>query len=412
MSGKGPSSQRSTTSRSQTAFKQAPAALGRLQTASKIPAFNPEEVDAARGLVGLSSEKSRAQLEAYLLSLELEEATGALAPASMDMEGGRRRRRFRGGGEVAKKAFSWLWGTISGTLKPVGESLAASDTAAALGKVLEAAKSQPKAMVVAADKAAAAAVSSAIPVVQGLSAAAPIAAFAVGRSYLLSHPSLAVSIADYASRMAITVGDNVGVLGPSWGVFIAEFKSATGIALDAAKNAGTVVSQRPYVALYIAYLLLKQYATHKKTTVKDLLTDTGKKVANAALGAGTAAVGAVGAFGTDFVSVVVAQNDEFEAWLNTRPDVDESIKALGRQVKNELKQKAEAAKATAAAEEEKAEEEIGDESPRAGTGATGGRRRRLTSRHLRTHPRRASGPRRTRRSSSGRRRGYSRRTRG
>jgi len=44
-------------------------------------------------------------------------------------------------------------------------------------------------------------------------------------------------------------------------------------------------------------------------------------------------------------------------------------------------------------------------------GSMGGRRR-LTSRHLRTHPRRASGPRRTRRSSSGRRRGYSRRTRG
>jgi hypothetical protein len=351
-------------------------------------------------------------LEAYLLSLELEEATGALAPA-MEMEGGRRRRRFRGGGEVAKKAFSWLWGTISGTLKPVGESLAASDTAAALGKVLEAAKSQPKAMVVAADKAAAAAVSSAVPVVQGLSAAAPIAAFAVGRSYLLSHPSLAVSIADYASRLAITVGDNVGVLGPSWGVFIAEFKSATGIALDAVKNAGTVVSQRPYVALYISYLLLKQYATYKKTTVKDLLTDTGKKVANAALGAGTAAVGAASAFGSDFVSVVDAQYAEFEAWLNTRPDVDESIKALGRQVKSELKQKAEAAKATAAAEEEKAEEEIGDDTPRSGTGAApSGGRRRLTSRHLRTHPRRASGPRRTRRSSSGRRRGYSRRTRG
>lgn len=409
MSGKGPSRSSGTTPKSRTAFNQAPAAFGRLQTASKIPAFNSEEVEAARGLVGLSSEKSRAQLEAYLLSLELEEATGALAPA-MDMEGGRRRRRLRGGGEVANKAFSWLWGTISGTLKPVGESLAASDTAAALGKVLEAAKSQPKAMVVAADKAAAAAVSSAIPVVQGLSAAAPIAAFAVGRSYLLSHPSLAVSIADYASRMAITVGDNVGVLGPSWGVFIAEFKSATGIALNAAKNAGTVVSQRPYVALYIAYLLLKQYATHKKTTVKDLLTDTGKKVANAALSAGTAAVGAVGAFGTDFVSVVDAQYAEFEAWLNTRPDVDESIKALGRQVKSELKQKAEAAKTSAAAEEEKAEEEIGDESPRSGTGAAGGRRR-LTSRHLRTHPRRASGPRRTRRSSSGRRRGYSRRMR-
>jgi len=407
MSGKGPSRSSGTTPKSRTAFNDAPAALGRLQTASKIPAFNPEEVEAARGLVGLSSEKSRAQLEVYLLSLELEEPQGALAPA-MDMEGGRRRRRFRGGGEVAKKAFSWLWGTISGTLKPVGESLAASDTAAALGKVLEAAKSQPKAMVVAADKAAAAAVSSAIPVAQGLSAAAPIAAFAVGRSYLLSHPSLAVSIADYASRMAITVGDNLGVLGPSWGVFIAEFKSATGIALDAAKNAGTVVSQRPYVALYIAYLLLKQYATHKKTTVKDLLTDTGKKVATAALSAGTAAVGAVGAFGTDFVSVVVAQNDEFEAWLNTRDDVDESIKALGRQVKSELKQKAEAAKATAAAEEEKAEEEIGDESPRSGTGAAGGRRR-LTSRRLR---RAAYLPRRTRRSSSGRRRGYSRRMRG
>lgn len=368
-------------------------------------------------MMSLRSEKSRAQLEAYLLSLEIEKAMGALPSADHEVDMGGRRRRFRGGGEVANKAFSWLWGTISGTLAPVGKSLKESDTAAALGQVLKAASEQPKAAAAAVDKAAAAAISSAVPVVQSISVAAPFAAVAITRSYLLSHPSLAVAIADYSSRLAMKIVDKMHLLGPSWGVFISELRVTSGIVLSSATDAATLVATRPYLALYISYLLLAQYASYKKTTIKDLLKTTGDQIAGAAMGMGSAAVGSMKAFGGDFVSVVDTQWTGFQTWLDAKSEVDDSLKALGGKIKEELKQKATDAKKDGQAkkDEENAIKEgaVAPPGPPAPglsaeeRGAPSGGRR-LTSRRRR---RAAYLPRQTRRSSSGRRRGYSRRRR-
>ena len=386
-------------------------AVGLLPAASDpTTKWSPRERDAAAALgspsTGLSSEKSRAQLEAYVLSLEIEEALGALPPADMDIDGGRRRRRMRGGGPIANKAFAWLWGKISGTVKPMGDA----ETAKALGDVLTAASAQPAAAVAAVDRSAAAAIRSAIPVVQGVSAAAPAALVALGTNYLRAHPSLVVAVADYASKMAVKVGDNFGLLGPSWGTAISEFKDVANITVRAAKEGALIVADRPYVAAYIAYLLLAQYAKYKGTSITELLKTTGNAVAGAALGSATGVASAASGLASDVASVSAAQYAEFEQWLNQRPDVDASLKELGAKVKTELKAKADAAKAKAKEEEQKAVD-MGAVAPQAsGPGDDANpiqAGRRSTSRRYR----RASGPRRTRRSSSGRRQGYSRRRR-
>jgi hypothetical protein len=363
---------------------------------------------------GLSGEKSRAQLEAYCMALELEAAVGALPPADDDMKEGGRRRRMRGGGPVANAAFKWLWGKISASATAVKGMAAATDTGAALGEVLTAAATVPARAAKKVDVAAAKGVRAVAPVVDTVVNAAPKVAGLIGLSYVYSHPSLAVGIADLAARLAARVTDAAGGFGPSWKTLYAEILASAGIAAGAAKDLGLLAADRPYVAATIAWILLDQYAKSKGTNALALLTTTGNTIAAAAKNAaGSAAEAAAGA-GSDFVNVVNVQWNEFHVWMESRPAITDSLKALSAEIQSKMKEKAKAAAAPAAAEEAK----VGAIAPLASgssgnegapspmpSGATGGRR--LTSRRLR----RSSAPRRTRRSSSGRRRGYSRRRR-
>ena len=390
------------------------------------------ERDAAAALgspsTGLSSEKSRAQLETYLMALELEVAQGALPPA----EGGRRKR---GGGvrsEIVKKSFDWLWGKISGSAP--ASAVAESDTAAALKEVLAAASKVPVATAKKIDDTLAASIRMGVPVVNlGASAIGPGVAF-VATSYAYSHPSLAIGIADYATRLAATIVDNVGGLGPDWATLMAETQKSVTILAGSALNVGNIAANRPYLAAAIAWFLLDQYAKSRGDgqTALSVLKDTGNAVAAKASKAAGDAAGAASEFGGDFKSVVVTQWNDFNIWLQSRsrldaPTAKTQLEELGKTFKAAIVARA-AAAAKTAAEQEKTSPLNEDGSPKAGQGEapsskeegeapesgdgsdkmteTGGRRR-LTSRRLR----RSSGPRRTRRSSSGRRRGNSRRRR-
>lgn len=392
------------------------------------------ERDAAAALgspsTGLSSEKSRAQLETYLMALELEVAQGALPPA----EGGRRKR---GGGvrsEIVKQSFDWLWGKISGSAP--ASAVAESDTAAALKEVLVAASKVPVATAKKIDDTLAASIRLGVPVVNlGASAIGPGVAF-VATSYAYSHPSLAIGIADYATRLAATIVDNVGGLGPNWPTLIAETQKSVTILAGSALNAGNIAANRPYLAAAIAWFLLDQYAKSKGNgqTALSVLKDTGNAVAakasriasdaaGAASKAASDAAGAASEFGGDFKSVVVTQWNDFNIWLQARsrldaPTAKTQLEELGKTFKAAIVERAKEAAKTAA-EQEKTSPLNEDGSPKAGQGEApssmeegeagkpeGGRR--LTSRRRRH---RASAPRRTRRSSSGRRQGGSRRRR-
>ena len=345
------------------------------------------------------------------MALELEAAVGALPPAD-DMENGGRRRRMRGGGPVANAAFKWLWGKISASAKVAAAQAAATDTSAALGEVLTAASTVPSRAVKGIDAAAAKGVRAVAPVVDTVVNAAPKVAGLIGLSYVYSHPSLAVGIADLAARLAARVTDAAGGFGPSWKTLYAEISASAGIAAGAATDLGLLAANRPYVAATIAWILLDQYAKSKGTNAMAVLTTTGNTIAAAAKGAaGSAAAAAAGA-GSDFANVVDVQWNEFHVWMEARPAIAESLKALNAEIKTEMKKKANAVKKEAAVAEEAKVGAIAPIAPGSSGNegapspmAQGGRR--LTSRRLR----RSSGPRRTRRSSSGRRRGNSRRRR-
>ena len=363
---------------------------------------------------GLSGEKSRAELEAYCMALELEAAVGALPPAD-DMGEGGRRRRMHGGGPVANAAFKWLWGKIKDSATAVKGMAAATDTGAALGEVLTAAASIPSRAVKGIDAAAAKGVRTVAPAVDTVVNAAPKVAGLIGMSYVYSHPSLAVGIADLAARVTARVTDAAGGFGPSWMSLYKELAASAGIAAGAAKDLGLLAANRPYVAATIAWILLDQYAKSKGTNALALLTTTGNTIAAAAKNAaGSAAAAAAGA-GSDFVNVVDVQWNLFHAWMESREDIVKALGELRTEIQSKMKEKAKAAAAlgpAAAAEEAKvgaiaplAPGPSGNEGA-ASPVATGGRR--LTSRRRR---RAAYLPRQTRRSSSGRRRGYSRRRR-
>ena len=367
---------------------------------------------AAMSMMSLRSEKSRAELEAYCMALELEAAVGALPPADEMPEGGRR-RRMRGGGPVANAAFKWLWGKISASATAVSGAAAATDTGAALGEVLTAAQTIPVRAANGVDAAAAKGVRAVAPVVDTVVSAAPKVAGLIGMSYVYSHPSLAVGIADLAARLAARVTDAAGGFGPSWNALYKEILASATIAAGAAKDLGSLAANRPYVAATIAWILLDQYAKSKGTNAMAILTTTGNTIATAAKSAaGSAAAAAAGA-GSDFVNVVDVQWNDFHDWMEARPAIAESLKALNAEIKTEMKKKAKAVNKEAAADQEAKVGAIapiapgssgneGAPSPMAGKG------RRLTSRRRRH---RVSAPRRTRRSSSGRRRGGSRRRR-
>jgi hypothetical protein len=384
----------------------------------------------------------RDEIEAQCMALEIERLTG--------VSGGGRRGSKRGGGPVANAAFKWLWGKISGAAVavggPVASAAAASDTAAALKEVLEAAKTVPSESVKGVDAAIATSIRTAVPVVKGLAAAAPAATAFVGMSYAYSHPSIAIGIADCATRFAAIIVDNVGGLGPSWETAIKELISSATIIKGAAINAATIVADRPYLATAIAWILLDQYARSKGKTASTLLKETGSELEKKALGLASGAAASAKGFGTDFADTAVSQWNDFIRWLETRPELgaEDAKKQLGElkaKFGNAIKERAEANAAVAKEEEQKASakapqrpartESVDDEvmSPQKpaedpGAGMEWGLKgdgsgewvkrpkrggRRLTSRRRRH--RAAYLPRQTRRSSSGRRRGYSRRQR-
>lgn len=406
-------------------LRPADAASGSFSSSSQLRAvalarqkgdYAPEP--AAMSMMSLRSEKSRAELEAYCMALELEAAVGALPPADEMPEGGRR-RRMRGGGPVANAAFKWLWGKISASAAAVAGMAATTDTGTALSEVLTAAQTIPVRAAKGVDAAAAKGVRAVAPVVDTVVNAAPKVAGLIGLSYVYSHPSLAVGIADLAARLAARVTDAAGGFGPSWNTLYAEILASAGIAAGAAKDLGSLAVNRPYVAATIAWILLDQYAKSKGTNAMAILTTTGNTIATAAKGAaGSAAAAAAGA-GSDFVNVVNVQWNEFHVWMESRPELVDSLKALSAEIKTEMTKKAKSVKKDAAVAEEakvgaiapiapgpagadEMESAVGPPQGQAGRG------RRLTSRRRRH---RVSVPRRTRRSSSGRRRGGSRRRR-
>lgn len=369
-------------------------------------------------MMSLRSEKSRAELEAYCMALELEAAVGALPPADEMSEGGRR-RRMRGGGPVANAAFKWLWGKISASAAAVAGMAVTTDTGTALSEVLTAAQTIPVRAAKGVDAAAAKGVRAVAPVVDTVVNAAPKVAGLIGLSYVYSHPSLAVGIADVAARLAARVTDAAGGFGPSWKTLYAEILASAGIAAGAAKDLGSLAVNRPYVAATIAWILLDQYAKSKGTNAMAILTTTGNKIASAAKDATVSAAAAAAGAGSDFVNVVNVQWNEFHVWMDSRPELVDSLKALSAEIKTEMTKKAKAVKKDAAVAEEAKVGAIapmvpgssgneGAASPMAQAGPAGSGGRRLTSRRRRH---RVSGPRRTRRSSSGRRRGGSRRRR-
>jgi hypothetical protein len=349
-------------------------------------------------------EMERDKIEAQCMADELERLAG--------VSGAGRRGSKHGGGEVAKKAFNWLWGKISEKAVAAG---AASDTAAALTEVLNAAKMVPSESVKGVDAAIAASIRKTVPVIKGLAAAAPPAAAFVGMSYMYSHPSISVGIADYATRLAALTVDKVGGFGPSWANMLGEIDVSLKIAKGAAINAATVAANRPYLAATIAWVLLDQYAKSKGKTASGLLKETGNAIASKALGLASGAAASAADFGKDFADVAVYQWNDFIIWLEKRPELgaEDAKKQLGElktKFGDAIRERAEAAAAIAKEEEKKASAKAppspgpkGEDAAEEGM-AQYGKGRRLTSRR-----RRLSLPRRTRRSSSGRSRGSTRR---
>ena len=388
-------------------------------------------------------EMERDKIEAQCMALELER----LAAVS----GGGRRGSKRGGGEIANKAFNWLWGKISGAAVAVGGPVASaavsSNTAAALKEVLDAAKTVPSESVKGVDAAIAASIRTAVPVVKGLAAAAPAATAFVGMSYAYSHPSIAVGIADCATRFAAIIVDKVGGLGPSWGTAYKELISSATIIKGATINAASIVADRPYLATAIAWVLLEQYAKSKGKSASALLKETGDDLAKKALGLASGAAASAAEFGKDFADVAAFQWNDFILWLERRPelgakDARAQLGELKAKFGAAIEERAKANAAVAKEEEQKAsakapqrpasgsvaEDDVAPMSSQKptedpGEGMEWGQKgdgsgewvkrpksggRRLTSRRRR---RAAYLPRQTRRSSSGRRRGYSRRRR-
>ena len=373
---------------------------------------------AAMSMMTLRSEKSRAELEAYCMALELEAAVGALPPADEMPEGGRR-RRMRGGGPVANAAFNWLWGKVKASAAAAAGMAATTETGTALSEVLTAAQTIPVRAAKGVDAAAAKGVRAVAPVVDTVVSAAPTVAGLIGMSYVYSHPSLAVGIADLAARLAARITDAAGGFGPSWPTLYKEILDSAGIAAGAAKDLGSLAANRPYVAATIAWILLDQYAKYKKTNAMAILTKTGNTIAASATGAAESVAAAAAGAGSDLVNVVNVQWKEFHVWMESRPEINDSLRALNAEIKTKMTEKAEAVKKQAAVDGEAKVGAIapmvpgssgneGAASPMAQAGPAGSGGRRLTSRRRRH---RASAPRRTRRSSSGRRRGGSRRRR-
>jgi hypothetical protein len=395
---------------------------------------------AIEGLLKLGSEESRVQLETYMLSLEIEKVSGMLPAA----DAGGRRYMKRGGGEITKRAFSWLMSKIMATRD--GAAAAAPETTEALKQLGTELAKVPTAARKSVDAAAAKAVLSAVPVASTLGSLAPAAVGLAGASYLSNHPSLVVGVGDLAARISLSMGSMMGALGPQWPKFIAEMKSVGVIAGNAVATAAYTVADRPYLIAAIAYVLLAEYAktTESKTVYKLIATSTkeiASKMQSAAATASSAlAKGAADrlqsgvkegqVFVSDVNSVVSAQINAFYGWLNTNPALkdlgDEIKKAIAERERIAIEQAYKTARdkraegrataALAAAAQKEAAEALGAVAPfapgssgnegAASPVATGGRR--LTSRRRR---RAAYLPRQTRRSSFGRRRGYSRRRR-
>lgn len=396
-----------------------------------------EEEEAIAALLDLSDEKGRVQLEAYMLSLQIERVSGALPPAD-----GGRRRSMRGGGPVANAAFKWLMGKINSAKNMVVGSAAAGapDTTAAFGELVTALSAAPEEARKSVDTAAATAVRTTIPAARGLGSLAPAAVGLAGASYLSNHPSLVVGVGDLAARMSLSLGKNLGALGPQWPQFIAEMKSVGVIAGRAVATAAYTVADRPYLIAAIAYVLLAEYAkTTPSKSVYGLLVKSSTDLAanmksiakTAASGAKTTAAAAasgVKSIAEDVGNVLTEKTmRDFYVWLDQRhiPAYDDLVSlrddiqtAIADRTKaaaaaalvtaREGRLAARAAKVAAAAEASAVAPVAPGPGNAAELGMAGQGGRRLTSRRRR---RAAYLPRQTRRSSSGRRRGYSRRRR-
>jgi hypothetical protein len=428
--------------------------LGRLPSSDTMT-----EDDAIAALLDLGGDKGRIQLELYMLSLEIEEVSGALGRLPPSGGGGRRRLK-RGGGEIANKAYRWLMSTIGGGAGAVmAASVAVPDTAAALVELGTALLDTPDKARATADAATAKAIRSAIPAARAIGSFATAGVGLAGASYLFNHPSLVVGVGDIATRIAIAFGGASGALGPNWATFIKEGTAIGQMVLSASGNAAITIASRPYLIAAISYVLLAEYARHKGKSVRDIISDSSKavgsrmisvaksaaskgmsavdKAASAVKATASSAASGVGAFGADVGSVLSATLiDDFNTWLEQRriPGYDALIE-LGQVTKQAIAERAKAAAEetfqTARAARAKARElkkavaerdaaiasavaPMAQGPPGEGAaeqGAVGmqqGQGRRLTSRRRR---RAAYLPRQTRRSSSGRRRGYSRRRR-
>ena len=422
--------------------------LGRLPTSDTTKA----EEEAIAALLDLSDEKGRVQLEAYMLSLEIERVSGALPPA-----GGGRRSRMRGGGPVANAAFKWLMGKINSAKDMVVGSAAAGapDTTAAFAELAQALGAAPEGARKSVDATAARAVRATIPAVSTLGSLAPAAVGLAGASYLSNHPSLVVGVGDLAARMSLSLGTNLGALGPQWPQFISEMKSIGGLVRGAVATAAITIADRPYLIAAISYVLLSEYA---KTTPsgsaygllvkssRDLVDNMKSLAGRAASGVKTMAASTASSatsLAGDIGNVLSEQTMKgFYEWLDQhhipayddltslRGDIQKAIAERTRaaaeaalMTAREGRVKAREAKAAAAAEASAVASAVAPQAPgppgegaaeqgAAGQGSVGmqqgGQGRRLTSRRRRH---RVSVPRRTRRSSSGRRRGGSRRRR-
>lgn len=418
---------------------------GRLQ-----PSETKEEEEAIYALLDLGDDKGRVQLEAYMLSLEIERVSGALGRLPPSVEGGRRHLKH-GGGEIANRAYKWLMSTIgAGAGAAMVASVAAPETTAALVELGTALAATPDAARSAADAAAAKAIRTAIPAAQTLGSFATAGVGLAGASYLFNHPSLVVGVGDIATRIAVTIGGASGALGPNWATFIHEGTAIGKMVLNASGNAAITIASRPYLIAAISYVLLAEYAKTKNKSVYQLISDSSKavgsrmvnatkdiasRVASSAKAAASSTASDAIALGEDVKSVVSATLDDFNKWLEQGPNHAALVK-LGQVTKTAIAERARVAAeetfktaraeraarraAVAAAEQRDAaiasavaplapggEEARAMEEARGPPQGQGGQGRRLTSRRRR----RASAPRRTRRSSFGRRQGGSRRRR-
>lgn len=362
-----------------------------------------------------SSPALDATVEAYLIAIEIEAFLTAQPTG-----GGRKQRGGNRAGDIFRaglKVFGQAMGFVGGAA-----AVTAPQTTAALKELSDKLGGVPGAALKAADTAVAGTVKAASATIPTVAALGSAAAMLAGGSFIVNHPSVGVGIADLAARISLDVGDNLGLLGPSWTTLAVEMGAITQSAVDAGGKLVVTAASRPLLAGTIAFGLLTLYAQSKGVTASSLLAKMSVESARTAAAAAAAATKeAASAIGD---TAALAMSD-FNTWLDQRliPAYDD-LRALKEKIGAEMKERAEkaaedafaarkdnrmqtraaeAAKTAAAAAKEAAP---GVDSPKADSGSAGGRR--LTSRR---HHRRASAPRRTRRSSSGRRRGNSRRQR-